>query len=58
MAGVDKQTIKKVCDLLDVARGLYERMGATLDEVEQILGGGVGIGSRLKAIEEGFGVQV
>jgi hypothetical protein len=50
----DKQRLAKVAKLAGVAKDLHEKMGAVLEEIDELLAGGAGIGAKLKALEAAF----
>lgn len=54
MADNDKQLRARLVKLLEVARDLHGKQAAILDEVDELLAGGAGIGAKMKAIQAGF----
>jgi hypothetical protein len=46
--------VQKVRKLLEAGRELHGKLGAVLEEIDELTGGGVGIAEKLKAIERAF----
>ncbi len=54
MVEVDKKTVKKATQLLDLARQKHNELGEYLVEIDQLLAGGMSMSEKLKALEFAF----
>jgi hypothetical protein len=53
-AEMSKATQAKIVKILEVAKEKHDQMGDLIDELDELLGGGVGIGAKLKRLYDAF----
>jgi len=54
MAEAKKLDAAKLAKLLAVGKDLHGKLGAVLEEIDEVIGGGAGIASQIKMFEAGF----